>query len=166
VHDDRSDDRFEQVALPHLGAAYNLARWLVRNPQDAEDLVQSAVLRAYEAIGGFRGGDARAWLLAIVRNACYTWLRRGSPEAAVFDEDIHTQGGEALNPERLALQKADVARLHAALEKLPVEFREVLVLRELEGFSYKEIGGIAGIPIGTVMSRLARARERLLRELQ
>ena len=167
MQDAGSPGRFEQAVLPHLDAAYNLARWLVRDPQDAEDLVQEALLRAFQAVRGFRGEDGRAWLLAIVRNACYTWLRRNRSQEEItpFDEGIHTPDGQALNPERMALQEADGARVRQALEKLPAEFREVLVLREIEGLSYKEIGAVSDIPVGTVMSRLARARGRLLREL-
>jgi len=142
------------------GRGYNLARWLTRNETDAEDLVQEAFLRAFKAFPGFRGTDARAWLLAIVRNACYTWLRRTRAQkvTTAFDEEIHTVDGDVLNPERLVLQEADRTRVRQALEELPVEFREVLVLREIEGLSYKEIATVADIPVGTVMSRLARAR--------
>jgi RNA polymerase sigma-70 factor (ECF subfamily) len=158
---------FEETVLPQLGAAYNLARWLTRNEHDAEDLVQEALLRAFKAFHGFRGADARAWLLAIVRNACYTWLRRTRAQevATVFDEEIHTPDGEILNPERLALREADTTRVRQALEELPVEFREALVLREIEGLSYKEIATVTDIPVGTVMSRLARARGRLQKAL-
>lgn len=157
--------RFEQALLPHLDAAYNLARWLVGNAHDAEDLVQDAYLRAFEHIEGFRGESARAWLLTIVRNVCFTWLGRRTSSAATteFDEEVHTTGGES--PESLLLREVDSRRLTEALEKLPAEYREALVLRELEGLSYKEIADLAGIPIGTVMSRLARARERLLQSL-
>ena len=167
MQDEGSAGRFEQAVLPHLDAAYNLARWLLRSPHDAEDLVQEALLRAFQAVGGFRGEDGRAWLLATVRNACYTWLRRNrsQEEITAFDEAIHTPDGQALNPERMALREADGVRVRQALEKLPAEFREVLVLREIEGLSYKEIGAVSDIPVGTVMSRLARARGRLLREL-
>jgi len=155
--------RFEESVLPQLGTAYNLARWLTRNEHDAEDLVQEALLRAFKAFPGFRGTDARAWLLAIVRNACYTWLRRTRAQevTTAFDEQVHTLDGDVLNPERLVLQEADRTRVRQALEELPVEFREVLVLREIEGLSYKEIATVADIPVGTVMSRLARARGRL-----
>ncbi len=159
--------RFEESVLPHLRAAYNLARWLVRNEQDAEDLVQETLMRAFQGFGGFRGTDARPWLLAIVRNACFTWLRRNRPQDAAtpFDEEVHTLDGDVLNPERLTLQEADSARVRQALQGLPAEFREVVVLREIEGLSYKEIAGVADIPVGTVMSRLARARGRLQRTL-
>src|SRR6266545_529175 len=159
--------RFEQIVLPHLDAAYNLARWLTRNDQDAEDVVQEACLRAFKFFGGFYGGDSRAWLLTIVRNTCYTWLRhnRAHELTTPFDETIHDVECEALNPEAQLLHHADQQLLRRALEALPVEFREVVVLRELEQLSYKEIGVIADIPLGTVMSRLARARKRLQHDL-
>jgi len=153
--------RFEQLVLPHVDAAVNLARWLLRNPDDAEDVAQEAVLRAYRFFNGFRGGDARAWLLQIVRNSCYTWLEKRMPAESVmeFNEELHQ--APSLNPETIAVQVSDRAKLKAALESLPVRAREVIVLRELEGCSYKEISEVAGIPIGTVMSTLSRAREKL-----
>jgi RNA polymerase sigma factor (sigma-70 family) len=159
--------RFEQAVLPHLDAAYNLARWLTRNDQDAEDVVQEACLRAFKFFGGFHGGASRAWLLAIVRNTCYTWLQhnRAHELTTTFDETIHDVACDTLNPETLLLHRADAQVLRQALEALPVEFREVVILRELEGLSYKEIADIADIPLGTVMSRLARARKRLQRDL-
>ena len=159
--------RFEQIVLPHLDAAYNLARWLTRNDQDAEDVVQEACLRAYRFFAGFYGGDSRAWLLTIVRNTCYTWLRhnRAHELTTPFDESVHDVECESLNPEVLLLHQADQQQLRQALEALPVEAREVIVLRELEGLSYKEIGAIADIPLGTVMSRLARGRKRLQHDL-
>jgi RNA polymerase sigma-70 factor (ECF subfamily) len=150
-----------------MDSAYNLARWLTRNGHDAEDLVQEALLRAFRAFAGFRGADGRAWLLTIVRNACYTWLRRNRQQELTteFDEEVHTLEGDVLNPERLVLREGDNARVRQALEALPAEFREVLVLREIEGLSYKEISTVVDIPVGTVMSRLARARGRLQRGL-
>jgi RNA polymerase sigma factor (sigma-70 family) len=153
--------RFEQAVLPHLDAAYNLARWLTRNDADAADVAQEAFLRALKFFGGFRGGDTRAWLLTIVRNASYTWLRRNRVKelATPFDEETHTV--ESDDPETILLEGADREVLREALEALPAEFREVVVLRELEGLSYKKIAGIADVPVGTVMSRLARARKRL-----
>ena len=162
----REEDKraqFEQAVLPHLDAAYNLARWLARNDHDAEDVVQEAYLRAYQFFGGFRGVDGRAWLLTIVRNTCYTWLdrNRARQPATPFDEDKHSDARPAANPESLLLQSEDRQLLRQALEELTPEYREVIVLRELEGLSYKQIAAIAGIPLGTVMSRLARARERL-----
>jgi RNA polymerase sigma-70 factor (ECF subfamily) len=155
--------RFEQSVLPHLDAAYNLARWLTRNPDDAQDMVQEAYLRAFKFFEGLRGADSRAWLLTIVRNTCYSWLQqhRARDLAAPFDEDIHSGETGSGDPATLVLKSADEQMLKQALEELPAEFREVLVLRDLEGFSYKEIAEIAEIPPGTVMSRLARARERL-----
>jgi RNA polymerase sigma-70 factor (ECF subfamily) len=160
-------ERFEQELLPHLDAAYNLARWLTRDDHDAEDLVQAAYLRALRFFGGFHGSNARAWLLTIVRNACYTWLeqQRARGIAAAFDEEIHGVASDATDPETRLLREEDRQSVRRALEELPPEFREVVVLRELEGLSYKEIAAIAGIPPGTVMSRLARARERLQRRL-
>lgn len=149
--------------LPHLDAAYNLARWLTRNPDDAEDMVQEAYLRAFKFFDALRGADSRAWLLTIVRNTCYTWLQQNRPRdlAAPFDEDIHSGESASADPATLVLKSASHQMLKGALEELPTEFREVVVLRDLEGFSYKEIAEIAKIPPGTVMSRLARARERL-----
>ena len=159
--------RFEQNILPHLDAAYNLARWLTRNEQDAEDMAHESYLRAFKFFDGFRGTDARAWLLAIVRNTCYTWLQqnRGRETMASFDEEIHSSENEASNPAKLVLKSDDREMLKQALEELPVEFREVVVLRDLEELSYKQVAEIANIPLGTVMSRLARARERLKRIL-
>lgn len=153
--------RFEQLVLPHVDAAVNLARWLLRNPDDAEDVAQEAVLRAYRFFTGFRGGDARAWLLQIVRNSCYTWLEKRMPAELVteFNEELHPV--PSTDPEMIAMQASDRAKLKAALEFLPIRAREVIVLRELEGCSYKEISDVTGIPMGTVMSTLSRAREKL-----
>jgi len=159
--------RFEEALLPHLGAAYNLARWLTRDEHDAEDVVQEAYLRALKSFGGFHGADGRAWLLAIVRNSCYTWLqkKRLREPATAFDDEIHSVDASAATPVTLLLQKENKQAVHRAVEELPVDLREVVVLRELEGLSYKEIAAIADIPMGTVMSRLARARERLQKRL-
>jgi RNA polymerase sigma factor (sigma-70 family) len=156
-------ERFAAAIMPHLDAAYNLARWLVRNGAEAEDLVQEAYLRAWKDFVGFRGADGRAWLLAIVRNTCYTWLRenRRQESAVEFDEDLHSKDGEVPEPERLFAANVGRQTLETALRELPEEFREVIVLRELEELSYKEISEIADVPVGTVMSRLARARARL-----
>ena len=154
---------FEEVVLPHLDAAHNLARWLTRNDADADDVVQEAYLRAFKFFGGFHGADGRSWLLAIVRNTCYTWMQHNrSPELTIFlDDDLHEIESKDLNPEALLLQSADTQMVRQALEELPVEFREVLVLRELEEMSYREIASITDLPLGTVMSRLARGRKRL-----
>ena len=153
--------RFEQLVLPHVDAAFNLARWLLRGRADAEDVAQEALLRACRFIRGFHGGDARAWLLQIVRNTCYTWLEKNRPMelSMEFDEEIHLQA--CATPETLAIAGDDRERLTLALETLPPRFREVLVLRELEGCSYKEIAAITSLPIGTVMSSLSRARRQL-----
>jgi len=153
--------RFEQLVLPHVDAAFNLARWLLRGRTDAEDVAQEALLRACRFFRGFHGGDARAWLLQIVRNTCYTWLEKNRPVelSTEFDEEIHLQA--SATPENLAIAGDDRERLILALETLPPRFREVLVLRELEGCSYKEIAAITSLPIGTVMSSLSRARRQL-----
>lgn len=156
-------ERFEQAILPHLDAAYNLARWLTRNEQDAQDMVQEASLRAFKFFDGFRGGDARSWLLTTVRNTCYTWLQQNRRGQAMtpFDEEIHTVDEDSLNPSSLVLKNADMEMLKQSLEQLPDEFREVVVLRDLEELSYKQIAEVTNVPLGTVMSRLARARARL-----
>ena len=156
-------ERFEQAILPHLDAAYNLARWLTRNEQDAQDMVQEASLRAFKFFDGYRGGDARAWLLTTVRNTCYTWLQQNRRGQAMtpFDEQIHTVDEDSLNPSSLLLKNADMEMLQQSLEQLPDEFREVIVLRDLEELSYKQIAEVTNVPLGTVMSRLARARARL-----
>ena len=166
MKDQTSSGNFENEILPHLGAAYNLARWLTRNHQDAEDVVQEACLRAFRFFGAFRNGDARIWLLKIVRNTFHTqvlknrWRERGT----TFNEEIHSEE-ETLSPEALLMRSADSQLLRQALEELPVKFREVLVLRELEGLSYSEIAEVSNIPLGTVMSSLSRARERLRQSL-
>jgi RNA polymerase sigma factor (sigma-70 family) len=167
VPDESTLTRFEEAVLPHLAAAYNLARWLARNDHDAEDVVQEAYVRAFKFFGGFHGGDSRPWLLAIVRHTCYTWLHhnRGHELMMVFDEEIHSPEREAANPETILLHHVNHQLLRQALEELPVEFREVIILRELEGLSYKDIAQIADLPLGTVMSRLARARKRLQQTL-
>jgi RNA polymerase sigma factor (sigma-70 family) len=153
--------RFEQLVVPHLDAAFNLARWILRGRADAEDVAQEAMLRSLRFFRGFHGGDARSWLLQIVRNSCYTWLEKNRPmELAIeFDEELFPQS--TVTPESLAIAGDNRERLTRALEELPPRFREVLVLRELEGCSYKEIATITSMPIGTVMSALARARQRL-----
>lgn len=156
---------FEAELLPHLDAAYNLARWLTRNPQDAEDIVQEAFLRAFRFFGGFRGGNAKSWLLRIVRNTTHTWMQaKGSRTSALdtpFDEEEHGPTLDLLDPEKLLLRKDGGQAVRAAMEKLPSEHREILILRELEELSYSEIAEVTGVPKGTVMSRLARARRGL-----
>jgi|SRR3954447_25855590 len=166
---------FEQAILPHLDAAYNLARWLVRDPTTAEDIVQQAVLRALQYYASFRGGDARAWLLKIVRNTTYSVLKaqRGGSEISLGSGTTDAEGeGVGMDvpdpdpgPEAMLAQRQDVERLEAALATLPVELRECLVLCELERLSYKDIAQITQVPIGTVMSRLWRARQALMRLL-
>jgi RNA polymerase sigma factor (sigma-70 family) len=155
--------RFEQMVLPHLNAAYNLARWLTGNETDAEDVVQEACLRAFRFLDGFRGGDCRSWLLTIVRNTCYTWLQQNpsSQLTGISDERAERVEAADSNPEKLLLQKLDDRLIRKAIEDLPVEFREAVILREFESLSYREIADVADVPIGTVMSRLARARRRL-----
>ena len=155
--------RFEQAVLPHLGAAYNLARWITGNDHDAEDVVQESYLRALKFFGGFRGENSRPWLLTIVRNTCFTWLRqnRFSELNTELDEEIHHMEPALGNPESILLATAQSELVRKAIEELPPEFREVVILREMEDLSYREIADIASIPVGTVMSRLARARSRL-----
>lgn len=155
--------RFEEVVMPHLDSAYNLARWLTGKDHDAEDVVQDAYLRAVKFFHGFRGGDARPWLLTIVRHAFSDWLRRNHPHQslAVFDEQSLSSPRDDDDPAQLLLRQDDCETVQRAMAELPVEFREVLVLRELEGLSYRDIGAVTGLAPGTVMSRLARARERL-----
>ncbi len=155
---------FEEVVLPHLDAAYNYARWLTKSDADAEDVVQDAAVRALRYFSSLRNDDARAWLLTIVRN---TWYARFSKAGGAEQREVHVdmkdqRPDEQLDPEALVIQQQAVERAHRAIEELPADFREVIVLRELEGLSYKEIAEVIGTPIGTVMSRLARGRERLL----
>ena len=161
---DERRQRFERVVMPHLDAAYNLARWITRNDHDAQDVAQEAVLRAYRFFDGLRGG-AKPWLLAIVRNSCLSWLQVNRPaDLAGFDDRaVETLASEEDGPETQAMRACDRRMLNEAIAALPAQFREVLVLRELEDMSYKEIARVADLPIGTVMSRLARAR-RLLGE--
>ena len=154
---------FEDALLPHLDAAYNLARWLTRDERDAEDVVQEAYLRALKHFDAFKGGDARPWLLAIVRNTYYTWIQRNRllETATPFDEETDTHISDVPDPETLLLKESDRQIIRRALRKLPAEFREVIVLREFEELSYKQIADVVQVPVGTVMSRLARARKRL-----
>ena len=158
--------RFDALVLPHLDAAYNLARWLTRDTHDAEDVVQDACIRALKYIGSLEGGDARGWFLKIVRNAFYDWLGRNRPAEVVNDENEAVDAAVdplAISPEQAAMRKAELRMLADAMEELPLQYREVLILRELEELSYKEIARVADIPVGTVMSRLARARGLLQR---
>lgn len=167
--------RFQALVMPHLNSAFNLACWLTGNRQDAEDVVQEACLRAFRFFGGFHGEDGRAWLLTIVRNTFYTWYQenRERKQETLFDEEIYdTDGMDAAgiehadnNPETLLARKDNGLLLQQALEALPLEFREVMVMRELEDLSYKQIANIVGIPIGTVMSRLGRGRKLLAKIL-
>jgi RNA polymerase sigma-70 factor (ECF subfamily) len=158
----RDVERFERVVLPHLDDAYTLARYLLRDEHDAQDAVQEAVLRALRYFDSYRDGDARAWLLTIVRNRCLTWLRRARIRRSVipFDGDV-ADAADPREADALAIERSDRAALERLIGALPTEFREVIVLREIEDLSYKEISEIVGVPIGTVMSRLARARKRL-----
>jgi RNA polymerase sigma-70 factor (ECF subfamily) len=154
---------FEAMMLPHMDAAHNLARWLLRNEQDAQDIVQEAYLRAFKSFSGFHGSNGRAWLLTIVRNTAYTLLKknRAADLTTTFDEDIHAVGHEAVNPATILEHAEDAELIKNAMDALPAEFREILTLRHQESLSYNEIGEILKIPIGTVMSRLARARGKL-----
>ena len=161
-------DGFEYVIMPHLKAAYNLARWLTRNEQDAEDLVQEAYLRAFKFFDSFHGEDGRVWLLKIVRNTFYSRLPRKREQDLTepFDESLHDSSSEGLNPEILVIQNIAQHALKQALVELPAEYREVIILRELEELTYKEIASLTGLPLGTVMSRLARARKKLQQYLK
>ncbi len=154
---------FEEVMLPHLDAAHNFAKWLLRNEQDAQDVVQEAYLRAFKSFGGFHGSNGRAWLLTIVRNTSYTLLKKNRVVdlTTPFDEEIHAIGHESVNPATILQHSEDAELIREAMDELPAEFREILALRHQEGLSYKEIADIAQIPPGTVMSRLARARAKL-----
>jgi RNA polymerase sigma-70 factor, ECF subfamily len=159
---------FVERVLPHLDAAYNLARWLTRDAHDAEDVVQEACLRALRYIESLKSGDARPWFLTIVRNAFYDWIARNRPTEVVQDDGTILEAAEdpaAIDPQEGVIRSAEMRGLAEAVAALPLQFREVLVLRELEGLSYKEIASVARIPIGTVMSRLSRAREELRRIL-
>jgi RNA polymerase sigma-70 factor (ECF subfamily) len=154
---------FEEAVLPHLNAAHNLAKWLLRNEQDAQDVVQEAYLRAFRSFSGFHGTNGRAWLLTIVRNTSYTLLKKNHAVDLTtnFDEEIHATGHDSASPATILEHSEDAELIKEAMDELPAEFREILVLRHQEGLSYKEIADIAQIPPGTVMSRLARARAKL-----
>jgi RNA polymerase sigma-70 factor (ECF subfamily) len=162
VHQEKLQN-FESIVLRHLESAFNLARWYIRNDEDAKDLVQEALLRAFRAFDRFEGSDGRSWLFTIIRNLYYSSVTRKIPDSAVFDEQIHGPGESSGDPEVLLLRSSEMQLVWNAIEKLEPEFREVLVLRELEGLSYKEIAGITESPLGTVMSRLSRAREHIRR---
>jgi RNA polymerase sigma-70 factor (ECF subfamily) len=165
---------FRTVVMPHIDDAYRLARWLTTNGTDAEDVVQDASLRAFRAIRSYAGGNPRAWLLSIVRNTAYSWLRKNRPAAIISVDDLeaveleHTKPGETQDdtPEASLIAKVDAERLRAAIAKLPAPFRETLVLRDIEGLDYREIAEATEVPIGTVMSRLARARRRLIATIE
>lgn len=157
-------DRFEESVLPHLNAAYNLARWLTRNEQDAEDVVQESYLRALRSFDSFQlGRDARAWLLKIVRNTYYTWRQRNRPHEVVtqFEENAREAAATDASPETALIEKANAELIRQAIENISLEYREVFILRELEQLSYKEIAQIVDVPLGTVMSRLSRGRKEL-----
>jgi len=173
VLDEIERARFARLVLPHMDSAYGLARWLTRDPAQAEEAVQEAYLRAFKYFGSFRGEDARPWILGVVRNACYRLLERDGPIATPFDEEAHGEDAVAagtvvrfpVDPEAAAIERAERELLQRCLRELPAEYRETLVLRELQGCSYREIARIAEVPLGTVMSRLSRARRLLQRAL-
>ena len=167
-HDDHA--RFARLVLPHLGDAYSLARWITGSRADAEDVVQDACLRAFRAIGSIGDGSSRPWVLTVVRNTAYTWLRKNRPSAVLVVEDLESVetalanlgDPDAETPETTLIAKADAACLQAAIAALPTAYRETLILRDVQGLSYREIAEVTSVPIGTVMSRLARARRRLI----
>jgi RNA polymerase sigma factor (sigma-70 family) len=163
--------RFTRLVLPHLGDAYSLARWITGSRADAEDVVQEACLRAFRAIGGVADGSARPWVLTVVRNTAYTWLRKNRPSAVVVVEDLEAvENAQAVpgdpdseTPETTLIAKTDAAALEAAIAAVPMPYRETMILRDVQGLSYREIAEVTGVPIGTVMSRLARGRSQVLR---
>lgn len=158
-------DEFEKTVLPHFDAAYNLARWLTRNVADAEDVVQESYLRAFRFFGGFKGGDGRSWMLRIVRNTCYSWLEKNRSPQLVYELSEELCDETRSGPEIEMVENAERHRLRQKIENLPSSFREVIVLRDIEGLSYKEIASVTELPVGTVMSRLARGRERLQKQM-
>ena len=158
-------DEFEETVLPHFDAAYNLARWLTRNVADAEDVVQEAYLRAFRFFGGFNGGDGRSWMFRIVRNTCYSWLEKNRSPQLVYELSEELCDDTRSGPEVEMLKNAERHMLRQKIENLPSPFREVIVLRDIEGLSYKEIASVTELPVGTVMSRLARGRERLQKQM-
>jgi RNA polymerase sigma factor (sigma-70 family) len=181
IHEDKSivpdqDDRtrFTNLVMPHLGDAYSLARWITGNRADAEDVVQDACLRAFRAISGLDEGRARPWMLTIVRNTAYTWLRKNRPSAVLVVEDLEivenaqTAPGdpETQTPETALITKADAAELESAIAALPMLYRETMILRDVHGLSYREIAEVTGVPIGTVMSRLARGRNQVIKTIR
>lgn len=161
LRDENLSVNFEDTFLPHLDAAYNLARWLTRDPTDADDVVQEAYMRAFRFFDSYRGGDSRAWVMKIVRNTCYSWLEknRSHENLSELDDGLHPH--DPSDPEKILIENIDNQKLMTLIEELPAEFREVVVLRDVEGMSYKDIAAIADLPLGTVMSRLARARRKL-----
>jgi RNA polymerase sigma-70 factor (ECF subfamily) len=162
-HENRRD-RFEDIFLPHLDAAYNLARWITRDPSDADDVVQEAYLRAFKFFDGFHGGDGRSWILKIVRNTCYTWLQKNRPREIVYELEEDQHVAQDSDPEAHLIESVDRQALRQLLSRLPHSAREIIVLRDIEGLSYKEISSVMDLPLGTVMSRLARARRKLQSE--
>jgi RNA polymerase sigma-70 factor (ECF subfamily) len=163
INQQRKLQLFEECILPHLNAAYNLARWITRNEHDAQDIVQESYLRAFRFFDGYRGGDGKSWLMAVVRNTCSTWRRRESRDSSnePFDEKAHSSNRQMQNQEEKLVDSSKMSVLRNCIEMLPLEFREVIVMRELEEMSYREISEVASLPVGTVMSRLSRARKRL-----
>jgi RNA polymerase sigma factor (sigma-70 family) len=163
--------RFTELVLPHLGDAYSLARWITGSRADAEDVVQDACLRAFRAVGGFAGGSARPWVLTIVRNTAYTWLRKNRPSAVLVVEDLEAVEAAQANPgdpdcetpETALIAKTDADCLQAAIAALPTPYRETLILRDVQGLSYREIAEVTNVPIGSVMSRLARGRDQVIK---
>lgn len=162
IHPRTKLEMFEEVILPHLNAAHNLARWLTRNEQDAQDVVQESYLRAFRFFDSFRGRDGKSWLLAVVRNTCFTWRRQEKPSTQVpFDEVTHSVNVHEPNQEDSLVESSKIRVLRDCIEMLPPDFREIIVMRELEEMSYRQISDVACLPVGTVMSRLSRARKRL-----
>jgi RNA polymerase sigma-70 factor (ECF subfamily) len=152
---------FEQVFLPHLNAAYNLARWLTRDPADADDVVQEAYMRAFRFSANYQGGDSRAWVLKIVRNTCYTWLKKNRPREIIYELDEDEHQASTGDPEKILQENIDRLTVKKLLEGLPAPYREIIVMRDIQGLSYKEISAVTELALGTVMSRLSRARKRL-----
>jgi RNA polymerase sigma-70 factor (ECF subfamily) len=157
----RSHGEFEELFMPHFDAAFNLARWLTRDHSDAEDVVQEAFMRAFKFFDGFHGGDSRSWILRIVRNTCFSWLQKNRPRELIYDIDERICDEKIASPETQLIENFERQRLRRQIEELPAPFKEVIVLRDIEGLSYKEIAAVIELPIGTVMSRLARGTERL-----